>query len=400
MKTNISYLLYKSKTNKKGLCPIRCRITFNNKRKEFSTGLFVSPNNWNRKRQLVKPPEPDEKFINTQLSLIRQKLNQAFLFLQVKGSPFDVMDIYLQYLGETPKDEMGVMEIYRIYCDRIKKLVGIDIKEVTYKKYLESGKHLIDFIKWKYKRNDIQIKPLKEGFLDDYSYFLKTEKNLAISTLNKVIQRFRKVLRFAISQEYLNKDPFILYKPKSVKKKVIFLSRKELTSLEEQEFEIERLDRIRDMFVFCCYTGLGFKEMATLKKEDVYTEFDGKPWIHVRRQKTDRVYKLPILKKAQEIIDKYHDESDEMVLPRITNQKFNAYLKEVANLCGVKKRLTHHIARKTFATTVLLYNNVPMEIVSKLLGHSKIQTTQNHYGHILDKSVSEQMRRIESKLKS
>lgn len=400
MKTNISYLLYKSKTNKKGLCPIRCRITFNNKRKEFSTGLFVSPNNWNRKQQLVKPPEPDEKFVNTQLSLIRQKLNQAFLFLQVKGSPFDVMDIYLQYLGETPKDEMGVMEIYRIYCDRIKKLVGIDIKEVTYKKYLESGKHLGDYIKWKYKRNDIQIKSLKEAFLDDYSYFLKTEKSLAISTLNKAIQRFRKVLKYAVSQEYLNKDPFIMYKPKSVKKKVIFLSRKELTSLEEQVFEIERLDRIRDMFVFCCYTGLGFKEMATLKKEDVYTEFDGKPWIHVRRQKTERVYKLPILKKAQEIIDKYHSESDEMVLPSITNQKFNAYLKEIANLCGIKKRLTHHIARKTFATTVLLYNNVPMEIVSKLLGHSKIQTTQKHYGHILDKSVSEQMRRIESKLKS
>ena len=310
MKTTITFLLYKAKTNSKGLCPIRCRLTYQKKRKEFSTGIFINPSNWNSKQQLVEPPEPDEQYINTQLSLIRQKLNQAFLFLQVKGSPFDVMDIYTQYLGETPKDEMGVMEIYRLYCDRIKKLVGIDIKEVTYKKYLESGRHLSAFIRWKYKRKDIQLKSLKEAFLDDYSYFLRTERNMAQSTLNKAIQRFRKVIKYAIAQDYLSKDPFMLYKPKTVKKEVVFLSREELQTLEEMTFKLERLERIRDMLVFCCYTGLGFKEMANLKKEDISIEFDGKPWIHVKRQKTGRAYKIPILKKAQEIMDKYEEETD------------------------------------------------------------------------------------------
>ena len=395
MKLNILYTINKHKVNTKGLCGITCRLTYNQKRKQFSTGLSVNPINWSSKQQLVEPPEPDEQYINTQLSLIRQKLNQAFLFLQVKGSPFNVEDIYTQYLGETPKNEMGVMEVYRLYCDRIKKLIGIDLQEVTYKKYLESGTHLANYIRWKYKRNDIQLKSLKGAFLDDYSYFLRTEKNMAQSTLNKTIQRFRKVVKYAISQDYLSKDPFMLYKPKTTKKEVVFLSRKELSILQEKEFVLERLERIRDMFVFCCYTGLGFKEMANLKKEDVYVEFDGKEWIHVRRQKTNRTYKIPILSKAREIMDKYESDSEEMVLPLISNTHFNAYLKEIASLCGIKKRLTHHIARKTFATTVLLYNDVPMEIVSKLLGHSKLQTTQDHYGQVIEQRISEEMGRIE-----
>ena len=222
---------------------------------------------------------------------------------------------------------------------------------------------------------------------------------MAQSTLNKAIQRFRKVVRYAISQDYLSKDPFILYKPKTVKKEVVFLTIEELTILEEKEFEMERLNRIRDMFVFCCYTGLGFKEMASLKKEDIFIEFDGKPWIHVKRQKTGRVYKLPILRQAQEIIDKYNNESNGKILPSISNQRFNGYLKEIATICGIKKNLTHHIARKTFATTVLLYNDVPMEIVSKLLGHSKLQTTQDHYGLVIEQRISDEMGRIGKKIK-
>ena len=139
--------------------------------------------------------------------------------------------------------------------------------------------------------------------------------------------------------------------------------------------------------------------MANLKKEDVYEEFDGKLWIHVKRQKTGRTYKLPVLRQAQVIIDKYCDESVAYVLPNISNQRFNGYLKEIADVCGIKINLTHHIARKTFATTVLLYNYVPMEIVSKLLGHSKLQTTQDHYGLVIEQRISEEIKRINGKFK-
>lgn len=194
------FLLIGSRVNQTNKCAIKCRITYQKKRKEFSTGLFINPNNWNSKKQQAEPPEPDENYINTQLSLIRQNLNQAFLFLQVKGTPFTVLDIYKQYKGETPKDELGVIEVYKLHNARIKKLIGIEIKQVTYSKYLESGKHLQDFIKHKFKARDVHFNMLKSNFLDDYEYFLKTEKKLQQSTLNKAIQRFRKVVKYAISE--------------------------------------------------------------------------------------------------------------------------------------------------------------------------------------------------------
>lgn len=396
MKLNILVLLHKTKLNLLGKCPLIIRITFNKKRKEFSTGLKIKPQNWNSKQQRIEPPEPDADIISTQLSLIKTKLSQAFLFLQVKGSEFDVDDIYKQYKGETPKKELGVMEVYNIHSDRIKKLVGIDIKQVTYSKYVESGRHLQSFLKHKYNAKDIKLKALKSSFLEHYEYYLKTEKKFQQSTLNKAIQRFRKVVKYAISEDYLDKDPFILYKAKRVKKEVVFLSPEELKKLEETDFKIKRVQQIKDMFVFCCYTGLGFTEMKQLRKSDISTEFDGELWITVKREKTNRSYKVPLLPKANEIMVLYNSVESDYVFPSISNPNFNAYLKEIADIVGIKFNLTHHIARKTFASTVLLYNNVPIEIVSKLLGHSKIQTTQDSYGKIVEKRISDIMKNLKS----
>jgi len=387
MKLNILYTINKSKVNSNGLSGITCRLTYLKCRKQFSTGKFINPTNWNSKKQLVEPPEPDAELINTQLSLIRTKLNQAFLFLQVNELNFDVQDIYQQYKGKPLKKERGVLEVYDMHSLRIKKLIGIDIKEVTYKKYLESGKHLKDFIKHKYKQKDIKLKALRSNFIDDYVYFLKVEKKFQQSTLNKAIQRFRKVIKYAVAEDYLNKDPFMLYRPKTVKKPVVFLNPEQLKKLEETSFSIVRIQQIKDMFVFCCYTGLGFTEMSNLKKNQFTTEFDGELWININRQKTKKDFKVPLLPKARAIMEQYKSDSD-YVFPSISNTHFNAYLKEIANVVGIEFNLTHHIARKTFASTVLLYNDVPMEIVSKLLGHSKLQTTQDHYGKVVQKKIS------------
>lgn len=394
MKMNILYLLYKSKLNSQGKCPIRCRITYNKQRKEFSSGIFIKPLHWNATAQLVEPPEPDEEIINTQLSLIKTKLSQAFLFLQVRGTDFSVNDIYNKYIGETPKIDYGVLEVYNLHTARMKKLIGKEIQEVTYSKYVESGIHLKHFIKFRYNTNDIKLKSLKGSFLEHYEYYLKTEKNLKQSTLNKAIQRFRRTIKYAISEDYLDKDPFILYKAKRVKKEVLFLSPEQLRTLEDKTFTIKRIQKVKDMFVFCCYTGLGFTEMKNLKKKDIVTEFDGELWINVNRAKTNRSYKVPLLPKAQEIMVKYADDSVEHVFASISNANFNAYLKEIADVCYIEINLTHHIARKTFASTVLLYNNVPIEVVSKLLGHSKIQTTQDSYGKVVEQQISRAMKKL------
>ena len=207
----------------------------------------------------------------------------------------------------------------------------------------------------------------------------------------------RKVVKFAIGHDYLDKDPFLLYKAKSVKKEVVFLSVDELKNLEQQTFEIKRLEVIKDCFVFCCYTGLAFKEMSSLKKEHIVKGFDGRDWIKIKRQKTLKTLSIPLLPKAKKIIRKYASESDN-VLPVTSNARFNGYLKEIADVVGIKKRLTHHVARRTFASTVLLYNNVPMEVVSELLGHTKLATTQQSYGKIVQRKVGEEMNRVNSRI--
>jgi integrase len=395
----ILFLLDKVKSNKQGNAPIRCRLTFNGKRKIFSTGLFINPKFWHSKIQLAKPPNDENAQINTQLSLIKQKVNQAFLFLLMSNEPFTLEDVLMQFKGKPGKNEVGLIEVYNMYLLRIIRLIDIEIKLVTYKKYEESLTHLKDFIKWKFKSQEIKLNAIKSNFVTEYEYYLKVEKNLQISTLNKAIQRFRKVISFAISLNHLDRDPFIMYKAKRQKKEVLFLDNVELEKLEKHSFEIIRIRQIRDLFIFCCYTGLGFAEMMNLKTSDIVEGFDSKLWLDIKRNKTQKSYRVPLLKNAIEIVDVYKMDSNQYVFPRISNPKFNAYLKEIAYIVGIEKNLTHHIARKTFATTVLLYNDVPMEIVSELLGHSKMSTTQEYYGKIVQKKVSEVMITLSNKLK-
>ena len=179
--------------------------------------------------------------------------------------------------------------------------------------------------------------------------------------------------------------------------KVIYLTPEELFELENYLFSQPRLDQVRDLFVFCCYTGLPYQEMSNLTKKNIVKKFDNKLWIDMFRQKTKKQFSVPLLPKAISILEKYQD--NKSILPIISNQKFNSYIKEIAEIIDIEKKLTHHIARKTFATTVLLYNDVPMEIVSELLGHSKISTTQEHYAKVVQKKVSQQMELLQKKLK-
>jgi len=394
---SIRFVIQKNRINKNGECPIYCRITYYGIRKEFSSGSFVNPKYWDSKRQNAKLFDGSE-YRNDNLALLKKKLEDSYLKLRVTNANFTLYDVLREYKGETPKVDEGLLEVYALHNNRIQKLVGRDIKQVTYSKYLETGLHLQDFIVWKFKSKDIQFKELKSTFLDEFDYYLKTEKNFQQSTINKAVQRFRKVVKYAIADDFLDKDPFLLYKPRVIKKEVVFLTRKELKSLEDYSFNSERLEMHRDLFVFCCYSGLGYTEMANLKKVDIIEGFDGELWLTIRREKTNRTYKVPVLPKAMAVINKYDCPERDSVFPITQNPTFNRYLKEIAQILGIKKRLTHHIARKTFATTVLLYNDVPMEIVSKLLGHSKLQTTQVHYGQIIENKVSEVMKKLGNRI--
>ncbi len=388
-----------NRLNHRGLTVIQCRLTYNKKRKVFSTGLFVNPKYWNSKKQKLMEVSEQHEYVNAKLGLVKNKINRAFLFLQVKETEFNVTDIYDHYKGKPLKKEMGIVEIFDLHNERIFKLVGKEMLLATYERYLLVQKHLKNYIYWKFKAYERPVKSLKLSFINDFSYYLKAEKNMQQITLNKVIQRFRKVIKFAIGHDFLDKDPFILYKVKTVKKEIVFLNAEELERLEKKVFKIKRLQVIKDCFIFCCYTGLAFKEMSNLKKTNIEKGNDGFSWIKIKRQKTHKTLSIPILPKAQEIIDIYYSKDEEKLLPNISNQKFNAYLKEIADVTGITKNLTHHIARKTFASNVLLFYDVPIEIVSELLGHSKMAITQQSYGKVVLKKVSEEMKKLNKKLK-
>ncbi|RTY78250.1 site-specific integrase [Flavobacterium sp. LS1P28] len=394
----ILFVIKLTKLNGKGLCPVNVRITYQGIRKENATGYFVDPKFWDAKRQLTTSKALDAISTNIQLELIKQKIKNAYLSIILETDDFEADDIYHKYLGKPFKESEFVVRYFQKYLDKIFKLIGKDLKLATWKKYNYACIQIVGFIKFKYKKNDISLDKINLQFLTEFEYYLKTEQNQCQSTINKAIQRFRRLITIGIAEGFLEKDPFILYKAKKVKKEVIFLTHEELETVEKTQISQPRLALVKDLFVFCCYTGLAYVEMAHLSKQNIQIGFDDVNWIQMKREKTQRQISIPLLSKAQEIIEKYSTDSNR-IFPSISNQKFNSYLKEIADVTGIEKRLTHHIARKTFASTVLLYNDVPMEIVSELLGHSNMVITQESYGKVVQKKVSEAMISLSVKLK-
>ncbi|WP_158728964.1 site-specific integrase [Flavobacterium sp. I-STPA6A] len=393
----ILFIEGKNRKNKKNQSPLFCRLTLNGNRKQLSTGINIESEHWDAKNQVILKSHKSAVLYNSQLDTIKSKVNSIYMILRLQENPFSIEDIHDKYLGKEIKKSEFVLSYYKKYLAKIKKLVGLEIKDNTYNKFVYVGNHLEAFLKWKFKKTDFPLEELSLQFLDDFDYYLKTEKKQEQITINKTIQRLRTPIKQAISEGYLDRDPFILHKSKTVRKTIIFLTTEELKTLEETVLQQKRLSTIQDLFIFCCYTGLAFNEMTNLEKQNIQIGFDDINWIQMKREKTQRQISIPILPKAQEIIEKYSTDNNR-IFPPISNQKFNSYLKEISAITGIEKRLTHHIARKTFASTVLLYNNVPMEIVSELLGHSNMVITQESYGKVVQKKVSEEMKKLKLRI--
>ncbi len=397
------FLINKTKINSKGEVPILCRITYLGKRKAFHTGIYVKEDEWDSKGQRLEyiPEKNDLRMsqINTQLDIIRQDFNKAFLMLQFKNEHFSIDDIFALYKGEESTEYKKLIEVFDLHINKISKLIGIDYSPATIQKFKESKMHTQSYIKFTFKKDDVPLKDLNNKFLIDFDFYMKTEKSLKQVTINKHIERLRRIIKVAISESFIERDPFVLFSPKKVNYEVIYLDQKELMQIEKHRFRQERLQKVADMFIFCCYTGLAFEEMVNLRKENIIVGFDNRKWLYIKRKKTKKNYSIPLLRRAELILNKYNVEGSNILLPNISNQNFNSYLKEIAELLNINKKVTHHTARKTFATTVLLYNDIPMEIVSELLGHSSIKVTQRHYAKVMQKKVSKEIKKLNNKLR-
>jgi site-specific recombinase XerD len=401
MNSAVSILFYikRAKINVDGVCPIYTRVTINSKRFEFSTNKFISPDKWSTEGAKVKGNSEDARSINNQLDIIKNQIMDAEKRLYKKEIQINSENLRNELFGIKERERL-LIPIFTEHNRKIKELVGSEYAPGTLERYETSLKHTKDFLQWKYKVSDINIEKIDHAFITEYEFYLRTERKCANNTAVKYIKNFHKIINICLANGWLTKDPFANYKAKV--KEVIreFLTEQEIQSLMEKEFVSERLELVRDIFVFSCFTGLAYIDVKQLSKDNIVLGIDGDKWINKNRQKTDTTSKIPILPTAQFIIDKYANHpvcvNEDKLLPIFSNQKMNAYLKEIATVCGINKELTFHIARHTFATTVTLSNGVPIETVSKMLGHTNLKTTQ-HYAKILDKKISEDMKILKDK---
>ncbi len=386
--------------DKDGNVPVYARITVNGKRSEFSIRRKLSLDKWSSEAGKAKGSSNESRELNRYLAAIETKLHKIQEQMSESEALVTSEKIKNTYLGKDKKDKM-ILKIFQDHNDKVEKLVGKDFAPGTLERYKTAKKHVEDYIVQEYLATDISVKEVDHQFITGFEYYLKTTRNCAHNSAIKYITNFKKIIRIAYANDWISKDPFIHWKAKLKIVDREYLTEKELQTLVEKEFSIDRLNHVKDIFVFCCFTGLAYADVKKLSKNNLVLAIAGDQWIKINRSKTDIRSNIPLLPIAEAIIKKYQDISDasedKLLLPVLSNQKMNAYIKEIADLCEIRKNLTFHLARHTFATTVTLSNGVPIESVSKMLGHTSLKTTQ-HYAKILDRKVNEDMQLLKIKL--
>lgn len=396
---NILFFIKKSKLLKDQTAPIYMRVTVNGKRSEVSIKRSVIPNLWDTSRNKAKGNSKESKKLNDYLSSIRGQLFMHQQKLQENNKTISPKSLTNAFLGIGEK-KWTLIELLKDHNTKMKQLVGSEYSPLTLQRYDAALKHIETFCQTKYKNKNLLLDEVDNQFITRFEYYLKTTANCQHNSAMKHIKALKKIMNIAIANDYIRKDPFRNYKitQKTVEREC--LSQIELNKLKEKELTIERIEIVRDLFLFQCYTGLSYKDLEKLSANHIQIGIDGGKWIIINRTKTGTQCRVPLLPIAAEIIDKYKNhittKVKDVLFPVPSNQKMNAYLKEVADLCGIHKNLHTHLARHTFATTVTLSRGVPMETVSKLLGHKKLATTQI-YSKVSDAKTSADMAFLRSK---
>ncbi|MDC1321734.1 site-specific integrase [bacterium] len=402
MQFTFSVLFYPrgNDVDKNGNAPIYLRITVNGKRNEFSIKRKVLLTKWNSEAGKVRGTTADVRELNRYMDAIKVKVHKIQETLSENKELITSEIIKNIYLGKNIKHKM-LLEIFQAHNDKIARLVGKEFAPGTIERYKTAKKHVSDYIKLEYRIADIPVKDVDHKFISGLEYYLKTERKCAHNTAIKYVTNFKKIIRIAFANDWITKDPFINWKAKLKIVDREFLTQEEIQKMVEKELYIERLDQVKDIFLFSCFTGLAYADVKKLSRNDIVIGIDGDKWIKIKRSKTDTRSSIPLLPTALDILNKYNDHPDVSnkgrLLPVLSNQKMNAYLKEIAVLSKINKNLTFHLARHTFATSITLSNGVPIESVSKMLGHKSLRTTQ-HYAKILDRKVSDDMKVLRNKL--
>lgn len=401
-KFSMSYQLKKARKKADGTIPIYLRVTLNGERCEIAIKRSVKENQCDNKMQMVKGKSEASQIINNYLIELRNQVNRFYNKNFDNHRPVTISD-FKEELNGGSSNVHTLIKVFEENNSLIKMEVGNSYSKSTYDQYVTTLERLKVFLIKRYQINDIELTSLDINFIGRFDNFLRLEYGIDINTIAKYLKQLKKVVHYAEKLRYIWYDPFKGYHIKTKEVDRGYLTSEELKRIEEKIFRLPRLEKVRDVFIFVCYTGLAYGDLKELEHNQIVKGIDGKNWISLERKKTKVKYSIPILEPAQKILDKYSKDPEcvayELLLPVRSNQKQNTYLDEIAELCGIDKHITMHLGRHTFATTVTLENDVPIESVQKLLGHKNIGTTQI-YARITEKKVSQNMKDLEKKLQN
>ncbi|SHE77995.1 Site-specific recombinase XerD [Bacteroides faecichinchillae] len=388
---NIRFYLRTNHVNRDGTCAIMVRISVNGERTAFSTKLSADPNKWDADTNHVDGKSKADKELNRTLDDMRASIRNHYYELERYDALVTAEKVRNAFLGITVRTE-SLMQLFKEYVDECRSLLGISRTKATVQKYDRCYRRVQEFLKAKYKLSDIPLVEIGHKFITDLECYLRTVSKCNENTTAKFLQTFKMIIIRARNNGYIKGDPFANYKIRLKRVDRGYLTEEELKILRETPITSKRVAQVRDVFLFACYTGLAYIDLKLLRAENIRTSFDGNQWIMTHRHKTDTPVNVPILDIPMELIERYKGVSKKgYILPILSNQKMNQYLKDVAEACGIEKNITFHMARHTNAT-LLIYNGTNITTVQKLLGHKSVKTTQI-YTNIMDITIVRDLER-------
>ncbi|WP_158995973.1 site-specific integrase [Mucilaginibacter sp. L196] len=398
----IQFVIRLPKQQKNDQATVFARISVNGRRCEISLKKKVNPQNWDEAKGKARGTKDEIRKLNEHIERVRTLIADGYHELVQQKKVVTVDAVKSLFIG-ADDNEITLIKLGEYHNTEMKDKLA----DGTMKNYYTTQKYIAKFLKDKYHRNDISLAELNYKFILDFETFLSKhqpkdhQKPLHNNGIMKHIERLCKMVNMAVTMDWLTKDPFAKYKQHFDKVERFYLTKEELSAIEKKKFTIERLQVVKDLFLFSCYTGLAYIDTMNLTAGNIVKGIDGNDWLITSRQKTDTDVRIPLLPQAEELIKKYQDHPKAVnhgtLFPVISNQKTNAYLKEIADLCNINKAITFHIARHTFATTVTLSNGVPIESVSKMLGHTTIRSTQV-YAKVVEQKLSEDMQNLKKRM--
>ena len=388
----ILFFIRDSRVRKDGTTSIEVVLTVNGERCAFSTGKKVKSCNWDKNKQQVKGKDEEAQSLNNYLKAIKAKLYQKEAELLERGFIITADLLRDAYFDKVESiKERSLFEVFEEHNQEQEKLVGNGVSKATHWVSVYTIRLLREFVQQKYKREDLYLRELNLSFIQSFHSFLRIDKGMAQNSSTKHLKLLKKIINLSVANSYMTFNPFSTYKVEREPVEIDFLDEEELRKIINFDTPLPRLERAKDMFLFGCFTGLSYIDIKTLAPEHFEKDSAGRIWIKKRRVKTGVLSRIPLLPIAKLILDKY--KGGEKLLPIQDPADINKYLKDIAILCGINKRICFHTSRHTFASTVTLANNISLEVVSKMLGHTNTRMTA-HYAKLIDKCIGEQMDKL------